>query len=732
MPETGNGRGFPTGDGEGLGGARRGLKQEPDGAPLGRRIVVTEQGKDTLAQIVADAEPSATREIELNFSTLVLTETVVVKEGFVVRASDGSSPKIQCPTDGPAFAIRWSGPNRVDGVVLQGFTIENCQSSAVTVGPFEPQPLESGSSAQFRGMTFTNNKGALEGGALYIGENATVRISDSEFVGNDAERGGAIFSMSANVTIVGTIFSENSALLAGGAVHVEGSQMVPANLVVNGSTLERNLVLTGGNDPFDLINRIGAPLEYSQFLQLSHPAPSGGAIYGHGLDTLLVQDSVFMDNVATAGGAVFTGEILKARIVNSLFRNNSLSNLDDASEEGNQDGKSMVAEPEIIGAGAHERISHGGAIYAGFVNPGNEFELEGCEFVQNRGNYGGAVHIVGPKITNVLIEDCEFNDNRGYAAGGGVLIRNVGNLAVLNSTIMNNSATAGGGLALANGVGGMVSKLTFSANHAEEGGAVLVFGAGQIQLQEVFFINNSATLNGGAASLVGSLARGYVGFSDAKFAENEAMRGGAIFSDSVSLLDFRRSNLFVNNTAVSGGAILAVGQNHISNKMLVLNVTFESNTAAEHEMCSEGSNGAGAIFCEEGKESKDFPVRMATCGNGFGGAMCLMFNQVPDRAAVDVLIREGEFVNNAAVKGGGIAIRVKGEGWREECPLISSSALGDSCRRIGLVDLNFTGNVGGGDTDDYFTNDATLIYVAHNATPLGPIAYITLDEELNQ
>ena len=58
--------------------------------------------------------------------------------------------------------------------------------------------------------TFTANRAAAQGGAVYVADDASVRISDSRFTRNRASQGGALFRVSGSLTTVRCRMSGNT------------------------------------------------------------------------------------------------------------------------------------------------------------------------------------------------------------------------------------------------------------------------------------------------------------------------------------------------------------------------------------------------------------------------------------------------------------------------------------------------------------------------------------------
>ena len=246
-------------------------------------------------------------------------------------------------------------------------------------------------------------------------------------------------------------------------------------------------------------------------------------------------------------------------------------------------------------------------------------------------------------------------------------------------------------------------------------------------LQDVIFERNVANLSGGGASLVGSIVRGRVGFLDTRFVGNIAMRGGGIFADSVSELDFRRTNVFHNNTALSGGGMLVISQNRMDNQIVMYNATFASNTAGE-TLCylNDVSFKKNAEDCE--KIFEKFNHVGPSCSVGGGGAVCLLLDQLPDRSKAVVQIRDVHFSDNSGVVGGAVHIRVAGNEWTDVCPIVSVPVPRDSCRTVGLVDVEFSGNKAFNGTNAIFANDPSSVFIARDAPSLGLPSFRSLED----
>lgn len=216
--------------------------------------------------------------------------------------------------------------------------------------------------------TFENNVATDDGGAIYVFNNAPVTIERSTFANNASqEDGGAVFIQTSDgdtdtsVRIVDSTFTDNVAGdlegfgYSGGAIFTN----VDDDLMIEGSTFLRNSA--------------------TQF---------GGAAYGN---SVLIDESTFIDNVARAGGAVY--------------------------------GVSVAANQSTF---TTNEADEGGAIFAA------EAVSTGSTFSENIATFdGGAIRSFGSIVANST-----FVENSAGLEGGALF---TGSSAVQFSTFLDNA-----------------------------------------------------------------------------------------------------------------------------------------------------------------------------------------------------------------------------------------------------------------------------------------------------
>ena len=214
--------------------------------------------------------------------------------------------------------------------------------------------------------SFQSNTADLGGGAIV--DHGTAEINDSQFSKNlsDYGGGGAIKSCTGALTLKGSVFRGNSAVL-GGAVVSWGMFEIVA------SHFSENSAVRGGaihiNDHTDLSISGGVFSDNSA-------SDSGGAIFIFGKGMLAVADSQFSDNSANIrGGAIFSYGM--SSVTASRFRSNRAGDLGGAFMNG---GVLTISGSEF----SQNSASEGGGIYNEWDFEG-VVELEGNTYSGNRG-----------------------------------------------------------------------------------------------------------------------------------------------------------------------------------------------------------------------------------------------------------------------------------------------------------------------------------------------------------
>ena len=174
---------------------------------------------------------------------------------------------------------------------------------------------------------------------------------------------------------------------------------------------------------------------------------------------------------------------------------------------------------------------------------------------------------------NITVKNSSFDNNKAEYYDGGVLCLYFSiRITVDNSSFINNVAGNNGGVISAGAFNESTSCIfiifgfclvtqskvtfqnncTFVNNSAYEGGVVYVRDARFVDLGSMYYANMAS--NGGAITL----NEGFVKAAESKFMNNTARNSGGVLYTPLHLSTHvikLEKNYFVNNSAISGGAI---------------------------------------------------------------------------------------------------------------------------------------------------------------------------------
>ena len=243
----------------------------------------------------------------------------------------------------------------------------------------------------------------------------------------------------------------------------------------------------------------------------------------------------------------------------------------------------------------------------------------------------GGIFKVNTGCTLTLIGVTLINGNN---ENGGAIYNDGGVLNIVNSQLINNTATeSGGAIYNAKSSSIYVSSSTFDGNDLTDrhfngwGGAAIYNDGGSIIMDDCRVTNNLKNIvhRGGTGNYAGDLSSaalasyndGSVIITNSYFANNSGSYGGAILFDK-GVLDIRNT-AFVNNFAFNGGAI-----DIIDGTYTISNCTFKENNA----------KGTGSTINN----------------NAHGGALCIVYETAGECVVSDCI-----FEDNSAVYGGAVS-----------------------------------------------------------------------------
>jgi predicted outer membrane repeat protein len=509
--------------------------------------------------------------------------------------------------------------------------------------------------AEIENSNFLRNKSTQNGGAISLNEGKSLNselyisswtITDSTFEQNSAtESGGAIYLYgSMDLNLNDSTFKNNSANILGGANNFLGVKR--AN--INKSLFESNIAnQKGGAIYFEqqttVIKESQILIEDSTFNSNKAGQNSegfGGAVTIYNIPKVEVKNSTFSQNSSGIGAGLFIRDGIitddselqttSVSIENSKFNNNEISNygggiylygyknLEIKESEFNDNNYISVAGKKSYGAGLH---------LDNVIN----VDISNSEFNRNSvANNGGAIYLRHYSDITDLLESKEASLNISFSSflqniasenGGAVVVivedeRFNLDVTTTHSKFLQNSSTANGGSYYIeykrNGnIAKQVSQILFdevlfeNSTSNAEGGAVLLDGFCDLNIENSTFKNNTSSASKGGALSVKNTQT--VNIKNSTFTENTALsHGGAISTTSLteeeSSMNIENSSFYKNSTTLAdgndvGGAIfLGVAE--------LDEVTFNFNASDSNFTENKCSNG-GAIFLSSKQDNSE-------------------------------------------------------------------------------------------------------------------------------
>ena len=331
---------------------------------------------------------------------------------------------------------------------------------------------------------------------------------------------------------------------------------------------------------------------------------NGGAIVNYG--TLTITNCNFENNNATQrGGAIWNNGTLV--INNSRFKNNQVTTIQGATNK-DYGGGAIVSHGALEvydsifdnNIAANNNVEPGGDGGAGgailILDNINNVLIYNSTFTRNNARHGGAIMFFDNEKRNQgikTIDNCKFEENTALYAALAIYSQ----VTVSNSIFNNNIATGTG-----------------SGNRTPGGAAINVlygeYGANATIINCNFTNNTAINLElGSEAGAIGIYNNATALIKGCNFINNTATQGGAIYN-SKSNTKIENCN-FTYNTATQGGAIW-------NNNILSINTCkFENNNATQRGGAI-WNNGTTTITDTMFKNNQVTTIQGAT-GQSYGG-----------------------------------------------------------------------------------------------------------------
>ena len=271
--------------------------------------------------------------------------------------------------------------------------------------------------------------------------------------------------------------------------------------------------------------------------------------------SLIVKDSIFMNNAGIDVGVLSVHTSSSASISNVSFVNNSaISGSCISVENANVQVKTSTFYTQ----------SSGVAVFS----TGSNLFLENCIFLHNSSPADSLIEIDNSTLN---ITHCKIKDNAMGVDGG--FVQSKQSVVIVQSSLFgNNSARIGSVFYLSQGSRLHITDSTMQYNTATSGGCISSVNS-VIKIKNTLFRHNKGISNGGAISCGGS----NITVENSSFINHTSMRGG-VFATTGGFLVIKNS-VFKNNicTGFGVGAVMATTAEGIS----LENCTLNMNTATQ-------------------------------------------------------------------------------------------------------------------------------------------------------
>lgn len=537
------------------------LREAIIGANEGNGDTITFASSLNGQEILLDIYGGTGNTIDITQSMTIVSNYDITIDGGMIWADSNGNQRFdageeQAETGSSIFHIFSVSDAEVS---IQGLTFINAMLSGDTGGAVWVEY----STVTITDCTFANNyreggDGGGKGAAIWFaGDEAldSLTVSDSDFLGNVADHGGAIYAQYAPVSIIGCTFQNNQALSGnGGAIFLKSA----SSATISDCTFSNNASQVNGGALY--LSDSTATIQNSTFsnnwagnggtvfgISVTMPG-NGGAISIESASSATISDCTFDINSATCGGAV-SAAYSELTVQHSNFNAN------------------------IAGAGGALSLAH------------TATSLDECNFTSNKADQpfndfeafnGGAILFTGCADLNVT--DSNITNNVAIYSGGGLYFTG-NNLALTNTTFNDNRAGEnGGGLYLSSSgfTEASLDEVVFSSNSAEYGGGIFAENIDTLlRLDSVGLIGNDATSAGGGLYFTNVMAYLNQCAILNNTAEGEEATGGGIAVDGGSEITMLNT-LLRGNSAYDGSALYLGG----SAQVLGIYVTIFGNTVS--------------------------------------------------------------------------------------------------------------------------------------------------------
>ncbi len=335
----------------------------------------------------------------------------------------------------------------------------------------------------------------------------------------------------------------------------------------------------------------------------------GGAIELRGPNTLVVENSRFINNSAERGGAIHVGYGASATVVGSEFDGNDGSLANDGFSAGAISTQGGGEGAKVVNTNGDRNV--GGEAF---------LDIRDSTFTNNKGSYGAVYTLLG----GLRVEDSVFRNNEGTRGAGAIFTDgangteradNLGGTTLIRNVIAENNTGGGdyGGAFFLYGYSGdkyIIENTQVIGNEARRGGGIGVQSARDEDNGVELIIRDSVIADNTASSQGGGLwtdVKGGVTIEDSTFDGNRVSTsdgkgdiGGAIVLNTPESAESTITNTtFTDNYADRQSGNIWIGGKNKAENLTVEDSSFAGNRAGsrdtENTVNFEVKDGGGNI-----------------------------------------------------------------------------------------------------------------------------------------
>ena len=431
--------------------------------------------------------------------------------------------------------------------------------------------------------TFQNQETMFNGTVFYILDTAHSLIESSRFnafTAHGDEEAGVLTIQSSNVSIIHTVFTNNTANF-GGVMNVEND----SNVDVTNSTFQNNQAYMSGG----VLYVQGSTVSMAASKFHKNYAPTLGGMMYTNASIVTLDTSVCSNNEASRGGVIFADESTV------YFQNSNISS---------------------------NTASRGSVAYANFSSTISVDSM----FTMNVAGRGGVVYTA---FGNASFMDCSCKHNHGSRGGVAYLFN--GLVTFENTISYNNSGSRGGAIYAFANCSILMSNSIFSRNQASvRGGLLFVVLDSHINIQNSTISENEVERN----SVIYAEANTTMYISMSNFSHNVAGEVGAIFTAEKIKVSISDSRFFNNSSPI--GVIIIAKSSLITDGRCV----FERNSGSVLILNSNVTFTGMSEFYDNTHDDKFIDGRSGTVPE-LGGAITCLLSDVLFSGNTDFLHNHG-------------------------------------------------------------------------------------------